>query len=61
MFISVSKWCERSAGFASSPQEMALVVSRTTNSHEVHSVYLAGIVCLTGKLVWPWPGYYLLK
>lgn len=48
------------SGFASSPQEMALVISKP-NSQEVHSVYLARIVCWTGERLWPWPGYYVLK
>lgn len=45
--------CERSVGFRGHLQEMASAVSRTTNSPEVHSAYLARPIPLTGELVWP--------
>lgn len=45
--------CERSVGFIGHLQEMALAVSRTTDSPEVYSAYLARPVLLTGELIWP--------
>lgn len=48
---------ERTVVCVGSLQEVALVVSQTTKFHEVCSVYLARVICLTAKLVWPWDNY----
>lgn len=61
VFVLAAVWCERSVVFVGNPQEVALVVSKATKSHEVCSVYLARIVGLAGKLMWPWADCYLLK
>ena len=61
MFLLAAMQRERSVGFVGNPQEVALVISKTTKSHKGCSVYLARVVCWTGKLAWPWKDCYLLK